>query len=516
MYRVKILVLLLLSATNLMSQVRLGWRSIYDTSGRLTRMNYYENGQNIADSNYFFQYYTDNVVKGIVRGKITREQGCTNGSVMLFDESENLASYNVTRNGQIVFSSACQDLVNCSATWGDLFDVSTNCWEADSFLIENGELVLFNNKSLAVATFNPPVPIDMNNDFIIQTNIPKTTNSSRIGVVLGWKDPSNFVLFEILSGDYFSVVCFEDGILKQMGEPRIPIGKKAESANSIKITRNKSDLIFEVNQNIEMVIPAPNFVGEKIGLINRSRGKARFHDFYFQYLSPENNPIISTTWIGKGTGFFITTSGKILTTYDAIANAKSLRVKGVRNGEFFTMPARILRTEEEHNLAVLELTDNSFIHFSELPYGYTNSKPISESAIYAIGFPNAVSGIVVNPEVFPGKILPSAVSSSTNMLLELSFRYGMIGSPIFDSDANFIGIVSNKGTELKYTEVIDFYSKSRLILGNMGRYERTLESPYKRAAQKDKIKALSEMVVIIESSIFDINGENTNNEESEY
>jgi hypothetical protein len=479
-------------------------------------MNYYENGQNIADSNYFFQYYTDNLVKGIVRGEITREQGCTNGSVMLFDESENLASYNVTRNGQIVFSSSCQEIGNCSATWGDLFDVTTNCWTADSFSIENGELVLFNNKSMAVATFNPPVPFDMNNDFMIQTNIPKTTNSSRIGIVLGWEDPSNFVLFEILYGDYFSVVCFEDGILKQIGETRIPIGKKAESANAIKITCNKSHMIFEVNQNIEMVIQRPNFIGKKIGLITRSRGKARFNDFYFQYLLSENNPIISTTWIGKGTGFFITTSGKILTTYDAIADAKSIRIKGIRNGEFFNFPARILRTEEEHNLAVLQITDDSFTPFNDLPYGYTSNKPISESAIFAIGFPNAVSGIAVNPEVFPGKILPSAISSSTNMLLEMSFRYGMIGSPIFDSDANFLGIVSNKGPELRYTEVIDFYSKSHLIQGNMGRFERTLESPYKRAAHKDKIKALSEMVVIIESSIFNISGENINYEEGEY
>jgi hypothetical protein len=491
-----------------MSQVRIGWRSIYDTSGRLTQMNYYKNGLNVADSNYFFQYYTDNVVKGVVRGEISREQKCRNGSIMLLNESESLTSYNVTRGGQTVFSSICEDLGTCTTTWGDTFDGITNCWEGDSLIVENSELTIYNKKSFSVALYNPPIPISITNDFVIQTKIPKVNNSSRLGLIIGWKDPLNFIMLEILSGEYYTLISFDDGTLKQIGETRIPIGKKGETVNEIKIRRSNTNLIFEINQNIEMIIPVPVLEGDRVGFINRSRGKARFQDFVFQYLNPANDPTISTSWIGKGTGFFITPTGKIITTYDAISDAKHIRVKGFHNGSSYTLSANLVRVEEEQNLAILQIVDDSFIPFKELPYGYSSTKPVSESAVFSIGFPNAVSGVVINPELFSGKILPSSSSPSTTLTLEMSFRYGMIGAPIFDSNVNLIGVVANKGMELKYTEGVDFFRNARLFQGYMSHSERSLESPLKRLNQQEQIKALSEAVVIIESSIFDFQDKN--------
>lgn len=77
------------------SQVRNGWKSIYDTSGRLVRMNYFVNGENIIDSNYYYQYYTDNVLKGIVKGDMRATEGCYDGSMYLFNEGGSLTSYNI-------------------------------------------------------------------------------------------------------------------------------------------------------------------------------------------------------------------------------------------------------------------------------------------------------------------------------------------------------------------------------------------------------------------------------------
>jgi hypothetical protein len=54
MHRIILTFISVLLAANLFAQVRFGWRSIYDTSGRLSRMNYYVNGVSVPDSNYFF------------------------------------------------------------------------------------------------------------------------------------------------------------------------------------------------------------------------------------------------------------------------------------------------------------------------------------------------------------------------------------------------------------------------------------------------------------------------------
>ncbi|HPB05523.1 MAG TPA: serine protease, partial [Prolixibacteraceae bacterium] len=201
---------------------------------------------------------------------------------------------------------------------------------------------------------------------------------------------------------------------------------------------------------------------------------------------------------------FISTTGRILTTYDVVSGAGDIRVKGYKNGKAFSLPAVIVGEEEETNLVILQVTDKSFSPFTQLPFGYTNIKPISESTVFSVGYPGAASDILINPEYFSGKVIPAS-ASSTNMLIEMPFRYGMIGSPIFDTDANLVGIVSNRGLEIKYTEAIDFLQNARLLQGYMGRTERIYESPNKRSSPKEMVKALMESVVIIESNIFNTN-----------
>jgi hypothetical protein len=507
MRRIIVLIIVLLIVNNLFSQVRNGWRSIYDTSGRLTRILFYDKGFNVIDSNLYFQYYTDNVLKGIVSGEITQGEGCTNGSVMLFDETGNLKSFNIKRKGQLIFNSSCEYLGVCKSTWVDQFDVQSDCWTADSFLLMDSEFILHNSKSMAVAVYNPPVNVNIESDFVFMTRIPVEKNSSKLGVCLGWKDPDNYYLFEISYGESFSVLCYDNGEFKQLVEGRKPIEKKGDIYNEVKISRNSGNLIFEINQNIELVVPAPAFKANNIGLMTRSRGNARFMDIGFTYPIPRSDPFFTEKWIGKGTGFFISSNGKIITTYDAVSGAKKLRVKGKRDNENFTLDAEVISIEEEKNIAILQINDRKFKPFSIPPYGFSGKKPLSESNAFSVGFPNAISGIYLEPEMFPGKVLPS---TSNDLLLEMSFRYGMIGAPVFDNDATLIGIVANRGMELKYSEVIDFSANARLLQGYMEQSERSVVSPLKTKTIQEKYKKLSEIVVIIESSIFDLDKKTEN------
>ncbi|MBN1924264.1 MAG: trypsin-like peptidase domain-containing protein [Prolixibacteraceae bacterium] len=504
MARLIITVLILLMQLVASSQVRQGWRCIYDKEGRLSQMLYYDRGIQINDSSHYFQYYTDNIVKGIINGEISLGTRSQNGQRFLFDETGNLSSFSIERGGQTIFYVSCDYNGNCTSTWIDKFDSPSDCWLCDSFTVSGSDLILHNNQSMQVALYNPPVGIDINNQFVLYARIPVGGNNVKQGVVFGWENDQNYYLLEITHGEYYSILCYENGNLKQITGARETIEKKGEEYNDIRISSNGKNLLFEINNVIENVIAFPNFKGNHIGLTTRSRGNARFSDFGFKYPLPFTDQFYSDKWVGKSTGFFISPSGKILTTYDALSDSKRIRVKGKINGKTFQLPVKIISVEEDMNLAVLQISDKDFKPFEKIPFGYTNKKPLTDATVYSLGYPNAISGKIMPPEVFYGKVLPSSGAYSNYRQLEMPFRFGMIGSPVFDNDANLIGIVAYKGLELEYTEAIDFYENARLFQAYMGRFEREIDSPIKNASPQEMINALSEIVVIIESSIFDL------------
>ena len=485
-------------------QVRNGWRSIYDKEGRLTQMHYYKDGIHIPDSSYFFQYYADNYLKAVVTGEIVSQANNNiDGRVCLFDYSGKITSYHQKVQGQLVYAVDCDYEESCSARWQDLFDVDTKCWTGDNSFVQDGDFVLHNDATIAVAEFTPKVPVNLKEDFICKLVIPVEKNSARLGLALGWKDTDNFYLFEISYGKYYSVYYWQDGNYHTLSDGRQEIEKQNEEANEIKIRKTIDKLIFEVNENIEMVLPCPDFAGDKIALINRARGDARFDEFAFEKEMKSGDPFFRSLWKGQGTGFFISPT-KILTTYDEVADKKVIRVRGEIDNKPFVLPVTVFRLEEENNLAILSVNDPDFKPFDILPFGYTNHVPISESKVFTVGFPDAICAKQMVPEVFEGKILPNSTLYSGSRLLEMSFRYGMTGAPVFDNDANLIGVCATKGIDLQYTEIIDFYDNARLFKANMGKLERRLESPVKDQPYEEKMKALSNVVVIVESCVFDV------------
>lgn len=492
---------LLLLCLNGHSQVRNGWRSIYDKEGRLTRMYYYNNGVSVSDSNLFFQYYSENLLKVVVTGEINSQNGNVDGSVSLFDYEGLVNSYHIKRNGQVTFDMDCDYEQNYSGTWSDLFDVETGDWVCDSFSIEKSNLLIHNNSSIAYAIYKPEVPIDIKNDFACKLIIPVANNSAKQGLALCWKNEQNYFLFELLFGKYYNVYYWQNGEFFPVTKGRQLIEKANEDVNELVVRKTGGKLIVEVNGVMEFVYDCPDFTGNTIALVTRSKGDARFSDFIFKNNKMLDEDFFNSKWIGKGTGFFISPT-KILTTYEVVMDAKKLRIKGRVDGKSYILPAKIFQLDEENNIAVLQINKGDKKPFATLPYGYTDRAPLSESMALSIGHPNAVGGIYMKPEVFKGQVLSGLASYSNSRLLEMPFRYGMIGSPIFDNDANLIGVCAYKGMDIKYSEMIDFKDNDRLFKANMGKFERKIESPVKNKTTQEKIKALNNVVVLIESNVF--------------
>jgi len=139
---------------------------------------------------------------------------------------------------------------------------------------------------------------------------------------------------------------------------------------------------------------------------------------------------------------------------------------------------------------------------NQFPFGYLDRKPASDSKIYAMGFPHAVSGIWLPSIHFEGKVLPAG-SGGLARMVELPFRYGMIGSPVFDDYMNLIGIISGKGTSLAYTEVIDFYDNKRIFQALLQSTDRSLNSFCKDLPFSDKQKRIHDNLVIVEAALIE-------------
>lgn len=485
-----------------LAQVRNGWRSVFDTQGRLTRMNYYIEGEIVPDSNHFFQYHSDQILKGLVKGELNPQSGSRTGSVFLFNEEGNLTNFNISNNGQIVLNVTCDEYGSCTSAWSDPFDSPTDLWVGDSMLVQNGELKLFSKYNLAAAIYNPPGTIDIKRPFNMQILIPKQGNSAKQGVVLGWKDPENYYLFEISYGKFFSALYYENGILNKLTEPRQPITSEADEFIVLKISNNGRVLIFDVNGNIEFIMPIPKFKGSQLGLVSRARGTARFADMKINYPMDPSDGFYSDKWIGKGTGFFIAPN-KILTTYENIALANALRVKGTIDGKPFMLNAKLVQVEERSNLAVLQLERNILTEKELNIIGISEQVPTDTTQFLCIGYPHSLSGILDIPNYFEGKKVPSSPSHPRSLAIEMPFRFGMLGAPVFDNNLNLMGIASHKSYDINYSEIIDFHSNAMLFRGFSPQFSNNKTSSILDNNKNDQIQKLSNLVVIIESYIFE-------------
>lgn len=501
MVRFVLFIFVLAVSMNVSGQVRNGWRSVYDKEGRLTRMNYFDNGRNVADSSMLFQYYTDNVLKGYIMGEVATQTGEVNGLVALFDQTGNLISFANKVKGETVFDVRCDFEQKCKAIWIDEFNQMNNDWECGDYSTYDGEMIIHNQSLIGTAIYKPDVSINLAEPFLCKIEIPVEGNSAKQAIALGWKDADNFLLFEVSFGTYFNVYDCKDGNYNDLTAGRKKIENPSATSNNLVLTYNGTNIIFEINGKIEMIVPNPKFENNKVALITRARGDARFSSFMFSSDVEENDHFYEEVWIGKGTGFFITPN-RILTTFDVVSDARMLRIRTKINNIERLLPVKVFRVEESNNLAILSVEDPDFNAFDVLPYGFSGSIPVSESTIWSLGFPNAISTIYMPPETYEGSVLPTTSMTAGYRLLELPFRFGMMGAPAFDKDANLIGVVAYKGLDLKYSEIIDFHDNSRLFKANLGRFDRSIESPLRALPLQEKIKKLSEIVVIVESNVF--------------
>ena len=146
----------------------------------------------------------------------------------------------------------------------------------------------------------------------------------------------------------------------------------------------------------------------------------------------------------SGTGFALK-EGYIVTNYHVIEGAKSISIQGV-NGDFNnSFNATIIGSDKNNDLALLRITDSSFVDFGIIPYTITSTPSDVGEEIFVLGYPltstmgdeiKLTTGIISSKTGFQGDVALYQISAP--------IQPGNSGGPLFDKNGNIIGIVSAK------------------------------------------------------------------------
>ena len=142
----------------------------------------------------------------------------------------------------------------------------------------------------------------------------------------------------------------------------------------------------------------------------------------------------------RGTGFALSSNGYIITNYHVVNGADSVYVQNADGESFRT---KVIYTEPQYDVAILEVNDESFKNLGAIPYSFKKAKSDLGEDVYTLGYPGddiwAGPGALTSASGFKGDTTEYQVSIPVNP--------GNSGGPLLDEKGNIIGVINGKQTQ---------------------------------------------------------------------
>lgn len=156
-----------------------------------------------------------------------------------------------------------------------------------------------------------------------------------------------------------------------------------------------------------------------------------------------------------GSGFLLTNDGYFVTNNHIVREADSVYVQSTK-GEVYK--ARIVYTDQTHDVAILQLCDDSaFRTLPPVPYSFDTQPSDLGERVYTLGYPRE--------EIVYGEGYLSSGTGyrgdSTAYQVAIGVNPGNSGGPLLDEKGNVIGMISGKQTT---SEGVSFAVKTNYLL----------------------------------------------------
>lgn len=185
--------------------------------------------------------------------------------------------------------------------------------------------------------------------------------------------------------------------------------------------------------------------------VNAVKLNVNAHNAAIKNINEHNN--VSVNNFGA-TGFMLSVDGFIVTNNHVITGADSIHLQNAK-GE--TFQAQIVFTDAQKDLAILMITDSTFVKPRSLPYSLKESISELGEDVYTLGYPR--------DEAVYGQGYLSSMSGydgdTTAYQISIPVNPGNSGGPLLDAKGNIIGIISGKQSGLDGTS---FAIKAKSIL----------------------------------------------------
>lgn len=233
-------------------------------------------------------------------------------------------------------------------------------------------------------------------------------------------------------------------------------GVEQENAWRWKVGDIKANLSKTATSNLfkvkwigsERVISEEVYITLEQGFMNIIWTNGLPKDLCIKLFPTINDNIVSSdnqSKIASGTGFAIFSNGIIVTNFHVIEGAKTIKVRGINSDFNKTYKAKVLVSDKNNDLVLIQIEDYGLITFGTIPYTIKTGLAGVGENIFVLGYPlratmgdeiKLTNGIVSSKTGFQGDITSYQISAPV--------QPGNSGGPLFDSQGNLIGIINAK------------------------------------------------------------------------
>ena len=408
--------------------------------------------------------YYDN---GQVKKEINYSNDEKNGEEIFYDRFGNITNKIVWKNGTRDNWSLDCSTTPCEYSFKSYFSdqdtAESEGWkfyedeDERSFVATTPEnakgTYYWENKDDAGRIRHIKLPIDRLEDFQISALVDHWNgdDNNSFGIITGFKDWDNYVGLKITANGFFKAQVVIKGVDVGMQEFE-EVDNYYTGPTKLNIVRVDNKLFFSINKKLIYTSEYSSLIGDLSGIYNSGVKAVTYDNFKVVKTaanissSPKNRDYSNNDWTGNGSGVIISNSGLIATNFHVIEDAEAIEVDFLYNGQVKSFRAKVLRTDEVNDLAIIKIDDNSFEGLSGIKYNFkTRSSQVGES-VFALGYPKALSSMGKDIKFTDGKISSKTgfQGDVTTYQTTTPIQPGNSGGPLFDYKGNLIGINSSK------------------------------------------------------------------------